>query len=82
MTRPAQVVVHIEALELHGFAVERRHAIADAFSRELARLLETETAVGTDSQPSVLSHAAIDAAAPPNLVGAAIARAVHTGLRR
>lgn len=82
MTRPAQVVVHIEALELHGFAVERRHAIADAFSRELTRLLESEATLDTVSQPSILAQATLDAAAPPNLVGEAIARAVHTGLRR
>jgi len=37
--RPAAIELHVEELVLEGFAPAERHAVADAFERELSRLL-------------------------------------------
>lgn len=89
--RGPNVEFHIEELVLDGFARADRYAIADAFERELSRLLaEQFTAQGT---PPALAdnaeYAQLDAGAfhvapnsKPNSVGAQIAHAVHGELTK
>jgi hypothetical protein len=90
MTAP-RIELHIEELVLHGFERKDRHSIADAFERELSRLLSEQLAV--QGVPPALSHEAerarLDAGAihvapdsKPASIGAQLAVAVYGGLTR
>ena len=78
--------VHIESLELVGFARRDGKRIADAIGRELTRLL---TASGADgARLSKLSADRIDAGAirhetgaRPELTGRRVAQALHRTLK-
>lgn len=85
--RLAAIELHVEELVLEGFAPAERHAVADAFERELSRLL-TEHGL-PDSHAQGAEASSLDAGsvrlAPgtrPAAAGAQIARAVYGGLRR
>jgi hypothetical protein len=86
--RPLAIELHVEELVLEGFAPAERHAVADAFERELSRLLAER---GLPSAREGAGGAAFDVdagsvrIAPGTRAGAAgaqIARAVYGGLRR
>jgi hypothetical protein len=87
MSRPPAIELHVEELILEGFAPAERHAVADAFERELTRLL---TAHGLAHTPLAGAEAAqVDAGSVrvspgggARAAGAQIARAVYGGLRR
>ena len=85
--RPAAIELHVEELVLEGFAPSERHAVADAFERELTRLL-AEHGLPSDAganaeSPSVdAGSVRLAPGARPHAAGAQIARAVYGGLRR
>lgn len=85
--RPPSIELHVEELVLEGFAPADRHAVADAFERELTRLLGAHGLAS--SQLAGGATAQVDAGsvrvAPrggAQAAGAQIARAVYGGLRR
>jgi hypothetical protein len=81
---PRGVSVHIGELELSGFPVERRHAIADACVRELQRLLTADPLVDVTARARISGStvgAPIDPHAAPGIVGISIAQAVVDTLR-
>ena len=91
--RPAAIELHVEELVLEGFAPAERHAVADAFERELSRLLSEHGLPDSHGLPDPHARGAeapsLDAGsvrlAPgtrPAAAGAQIARAVYGGLRR
>lgn len=87
MSRTPAIELHVEELVLEGFAPAERHAVADAFERELTRLL---TAHGLAHTPPASSASAqVDAGSVrlsqrggAQAAGAQIARAVYGGLTR
>ncbi|MGA2288457.1 hypothetical protein [Bradyrhizobium sp.] len=79
--------LHIEELALHGFASRDRHRVGDALQAELERQFAAQDLswLGDKSiAVARLSCAAIKSApgAPPNTIGAALARGLHRGLSR
>jgi hypothetical protein len=90
MTAP-RIELHIEELVLHGFERRDRHAIADAFERELSRLFSEQLA-GQGLSPALAHNAgqeSLDAGAihlaphtKPASIGAQLAQAVYGGLNR
>lgn len=85
------IELHIEELVLHGFARGDRYAIADAFERELSRLLSAQFA--EQGVPHALAHnterAHLDGGkfqVEPNsradAVGSQVAQAVYGGINR
>lgn len=88
---PPRIELHIEELVLHGFERRDRHSIADAFERELSRLL-TEQLSAQGLSPALMHNAesaSLDAGAihlapnaKPDSIGTHIAQAVHGGLTR
>ncbi len=79
------VIVHIEALDLSGVPRARRPAVAAAFVRELEALLRDAPPsgeLGSVQDRWTLPPLPIRPTAPPERVGAALARALHGELRR
>ena len=85
LERPSAIELHVEELVLEGFAPAERHAVADAFERELSRLLAER------GLPAAQEAAAFDVDAGSvrlapgtraSAAGAQLARAVYGGIRR
>jgi len=86
--RPAAIELHVEELVLEGFAPAERHAVADAFERELSRLF-AERGLPAAREGAGGASFDVDAGsvrlAPGTRAGAAgaqLARAVYGGLTR
>ena len=78
--------LHIEELVLDAFAPSDRHAIADAFQREMTVLLAERELPSALADNGVVPHAAatldMPAGATPAEVGRQIARSIHGGIFR
>jgi hypothetical protein len=87
-TDAASCVLRIDELVLHGFPALHRHAIADAITQELGRLLGEAGALGAlrGREPRSGDHRldagafVVPADATPHAVGVQVARAIHRGL--
>ncbi len=84
---PPRVLLSIEALELEGFALEQRFALAEAFEKELTRLITERGVPRGWLQPEPVPSAAtpgareqsvaLDPSGPAWLCGRQIALAVY-----
>jgi hypothetical protein len=76
--------VRIDELVLYGFRAADRHAIGEAVQRELAVLFQAGGVPDTLTRPRIgpVDAGSLDLPhdAPPDLVGARIAAAIHRGL--
>lgn len=84
---PKRLELHIEELVLKGFAPRERHALADAFERELAHLiaaggLPLASAPDIDLRQVDAGCFRVATGRKAKTTGAQIARAVYEGLRR
>ncbi|HEX8116016.1 MAG TPA: hypothetical protein VF521_01975 [Pyrinomonadaceae bacterium] len=85
MKRHAAIELHVGELVLEGFAPAERHAVADAFERELTRLLNTHGLPNSRPGEAARLDAGSVRVAPglgAKAAGAQIARAVYGGLKR
>jgi len=84
---PTNASLHIHELVLHGFPVQKRHAIGDAVQLELMRQLNTlglPKFVTSEGQSEAIDGGTLHATSQtrPNQLGKLIAKAVYGGRRR
>ena len=77
-----RVRIEVGSLELHGVPPGRRHEVAAAFERELARLVERRGLPGglRDADERGPSSGRLPAEASPRRLGLALARSVYESL--
>lgn len=82
--RPTRIEIDVSTLAVDGLTATGRQVLAEAFRRELTRLLQAQGLPQPASGAlDVLSGLpALPATASPARLGSALARAVHDGLRR
>lgn len=84
MSTPPRITVRIDELVLHGLPREQRHAVAEAFETELARLCEESGAPlagGRSEVPRLdLGTLHLSPGTPPSRIGRMVARKLHGGI--
>ncbi|GGK74518.1 hypothetical protein [Mangrovihabitans endophyticus] len=80
MAMTERVLVQIDAIVLDGVRPADRERVAEAFTRELSRLLALDEIPSVDAHRDAVTRPAVPPAGSPRRLGRLLARSVHETL--